>query len=181
MQKHVLVILADGFEEIEAIAPIDLLRRAGLDVTVAGLDKTVIKGAHGITITCDTTVGEIHLRPYDAVVLPGGLPGTNNLLNSDLTLEIVSRCYRDNCVVAAICAAPRILDKVGALHNKPFTCYPGVENEISHGSFTDQNIVISDNVITGKSAGTSIEFALAIIDKLVSKEIANQVQDRIVF
>ncbi len=181
MKKRVLIILADGFEEIEAITPIDLMRRAGLDVLIAGLSKREIKGAHGITIACDTTVAEIHLQPFDAVVLPGGFPGTSNLLNSDMVLEIVRNNYRENSVTAAICAAPQILDKSGVLNNKPFTCYPSVQEQISHGTFTNEPVVISGNVITGRAAGSSIEFGLSIIASLLGQNSADEVKQKIVF
>lgn len=181
MKKRVLIILADGFEEIEAIAPIDLLRRAGLDVLVAGLTKKNISGAHGISLSCEAVVSDIHLQPFDAVVLPGGNPGTSNLLNSDMVLEIVHNNHRENNLTAAICAAPQILDKAGILTGKQFTCYPGVEEKITHGTFVNEPVVIAGNVITGRSAGSSIEFGLAIIATLLGKKVSEEIQSKIVF
>jgi len=180
MKKSALVILADGFEEIEAITPIDLLRRAGIDVVIAGLDKRKIVGAHGIEITCDTTAQEIHLRPFDAVVLPGGGIGTKNLLGSDLVLEITRSNFRNNNVTAAICAAPMILGETGVLAGQKFTCYPGVESKISHGLFSNESVVVSGNIITARSAASSIEFGLEIINSLLGKTVSDEVKMKIV-
>lgn len=181
MKKRALIILADGFEEIEAITPIDLMRRAEIEVTIAGLGKKEITGAHGITIPCDTTVAEIHLQPFHAVILPGGNPGTTNLLNSDQVLEIVRSNFRENSLTAAICAAPQILDKTGVLNGKSFTCYPGVETNITHGTFKNDPVIVDGNCITARSAGNSVQFGLEIITALVGKSVSDQVKEKIVF
>lgn len=181
MKTKALIILADGFEEIEAITPIDLMRRAGIEVIIAGIGKKEITGAHNITIACETTISEIHLQPFHAVILPGGATGTTNLLNSDQVLEIVKSNWRENSLTAAICAAPKVLDKAGILSNKSFTCYPGVESEITHGTFTNEPVIVDGNIITARSAGNSIQFGLEIIAALLGREASNVVKEKIVY
>lgn len=166
MKKSALIILAPGFEEIEALTPIDLLRRAGITVTIAGINSTEITGAHDITVKCDRIVSELLHHPFDCVILPGGNPGTPNLAKSDAVLEIVSRSHKDNKVIAAICAAPMVLAQASVLNGKKFTCYPGTENEITRGTFENSDLIVDGNVITARSLANSIDFSLAIISQV---------------
>lgn len=181
MKKSVLIILADGFEEIEALTPIDLLRRAGIDVTVAGLNSTEITGAHSITVKTDVELSKVQDQPFDAVVLPGGMPGTNNLNASDIVHKIVRNSYRENKLVSAICAAPLVLSDSGILKDKSFTCYPGFENKITNGNFNDSNIIKDNNIITGKGVGKAIDFSLSIISELINEEKAKEIKEQIVY
>jgi len=181
MRKKVVVILANGFEEIEAITPIDTLRRAGVDVTVVGLTGSVITGAHNITITCDTTLDAIFHQPFDGIVLPGGNPGTTNLSESTKLIEMIYQMNRDNKIIAAICAAPQVLDLSGVLTDKKYTCYPGSEEKIVHGERIDEPVVIDGNIITGRAAGSSLDFSLGIIEELLDAEQSSDISSRLVY
>lgn len=180
MSKTALVILAEGFEEVEALTPIDMLRRAGVTVTIAGLGGTSITGSHDISVQCDATVQDMIHHPFDCVVVPGGMPGTLNLLESHSVLEIINYSHRDNKLIAAICAAPRVLDRAGALSGKEYTCYPGTEVEISHGTYKNAPIVVSGNVITGRAVSNSIEFSMTIISQLLSQKAVDDLAKKIV-
>lgn len=181
MKKSALVILAQGFEEIEAISPIDILRRAGIEVTVAGLDARTIIGAHAIPVEADTTLRECINNTYDAIVLPGGMPGTLNLLNSTEVVDMVERHFRLDKLCCAICAAPRVLDKAGILKEQQFTCYPSVEREITSGTHTEKSVSYSGNIITSRGVGTALDFGLAIVKKLTTEETALKVAQSVIF
>lgn len=181
MKKSVLIILAPGFEEIEALTPIDMLRRAGVSVTVAGINSTEITGAHDITVKCDKEISELIHHPFDGVILPGGNPGTPNLLESDAVLEIVNRSHKDNKVIAAICAAPMVLDKATVLTNKKFTCYPGTEKNIKHGTFSNEKVIIDGNLVTARSLADSIDFSLAVISQLTPEYDCEILKKQIVY
>jgi protein deglycase len=179
--KTVIVILAAGFEEIETITPIDMLKRAGANVQIVGVGGTQITGSHGITVTCDTTVSEIIHQPVDCVILPGGMPGTTNLLESNDVLNIVRSNHRENKLIAAICAAPRILDKAGILEGKEYTCYPSAKSEIIHGIHRNSPVITDGNVITGRAAGSVFDFSNEVISHLFSQDIMREVSDKIVY
>ena len=165
--KKALIILTDGFEETEAIVPIDLLRRAGIDVTVAGLGKREVCGSHNIKVIADAVLG---VDVYDAVILPGG-PGVSTLIDDENVLQTVKRHYDDGRLCAAICAAPKVFEKLGMLENRTWTSYfAGNEAAVLHG-----------NVITAKAAGTSVEFSFEIIKYLLGKEAAQEVVDMIYY
>lgn len=171
----VIVFLADGFEEIEALATVDVLRRAGLEVCTVGVTGQAVTGSHGITVQTDSTQVP-PMNEVQAVVLPGGLPGTTHLDTSPL-VETCLRQIGDDCLLCAICAAPSILGKRGLLCGKHATCYPGYEAKLS-GAITAGNAVEVDrNCITAKGAGVTIDFALAIVAKLLSPEKAKQIGD----
>ncbi len=181
MSKKVVVVLATGFEEIEAFTPIDILRRAGISVTIAGLTSSVVTGSHNITITCDTTLNSILHQSFDAIVLPGGNPGTTNLSESTKLIEMIHQMDRDNKLIAAVCAAPQTLDLAGVLNDKKYTCYPGAEEKIVHGERIDEPVVIDGNVITGRSVGSTLEFALGIVEELLGADISADISSRLVY
>lgn len=180
MQKHVLLILAKGNEEVEALTQVDLLRRTGTKVTVAGLGGTEIKGSHDITIKADISLEQFSGN-FDAVILPGGMPGTTNLAESEPVLKIVREANEMGLLCAAICAAPIVLDRAGVLEGRRFTCYPGVEEKINSGSFCKKTVVQDGNIITSRGVGTAIPFALAIIEYLLGKEESQKMASTIVF
>lgn len=181
MNIKALLILADGHEEIEAITPIDILRRAGIDVTVAGLNKKDITGAHGITTVTDIVLEDFK-GTFDALILPGGMPGTTNLMASEQVLSLVKKTAQSpTTLCAAICAAPRVLSKAGILKNKKFTCYPGVEDHIPEGKHTPEKVVIDENIITSRGVGTAIDFSLAIVEFLVDTYAADLLANKIVY
>ena len=173
----VILFLADGFEEIEALATVDVLRRAGLEVCTVGIGGKRVTGSHGIVVEADVT--ELPpLNNVQAVVLPGGLPGTTHLDASPL----VEQCLRqaaatDSCLLCAICAAPSVLGKRGMLSGKRATCYPGYESELHGATATGNAVEVDGNRITAKGAGVTLAFALAIVARLISPEKAKQIGD----
>lgn len=181
MNINALVILAEGYEEIEAITPIDLLKRAGINVTVAGLNSKEVTGAHGIKTIADTALEDIN-NDFDAIVLPGGMPGTKNLLNSEEVINLVKEISSSpNKLCAAICAAPQVLSKAGILKGKKFTCYPGIESNIPEGKHLSDNVVIDENIITSRGVGTAIDFSLAIVEFLIDTYAADLLANKIIY
>ena len=176
MEKKVIVLLAEGFEEVEAVTPIDYLRRAGLSVTVAALgESTLVTGAHGIPITADSTLKVLvsGVANWDAIVIPGGIPGADNIAANKDALALIQKMATAGKTVAAICASPaRVLAPLGILAGHGFTCYPGMESEVAVAAFRADSVVVDSNLITGRSAGTAGLFSLAIIGALVGKEAA---------
>ena len=179
MSKHAVIILADGFEELEAIAPIDLLRRAGIQVTVLGLHSLDVRGSHDILIKAAMPLDDFS-GPFDALILPGG-PGHKHLLESNKVLEMVRSANSKNILCAAICASPIVLAKAGILANKKATCFPGFEDQLGGAVFVDKKAVVDGNVITSRGAGTAIEFALEIVAYLAGKAALDSVTEKIVF
>jgi protein deglycase len=172
----ILVPLAVGFEEVEAVTVIDLLRRAGLTVTTASLrSQTTVKGAHGVEIQAETTLSDVKGRVFDAVVLPGGMPGTTNLAESPEIGNLIQKHAEKGFLVAAICAAPTVLAKHGLLNGKKATCYPGCEGKMTGARVLAETVVEDGNVITSRGPGTAIPFALKLIERLVGQAKAKEV------
>ena len=155
----VLMILAGGFEETEAIAVADVLRRLNIDVTVAGLDSLEPAGAHGFTVKADALLEKCGGEPYDGVFLPGGMPGATNLLHSEAVLELVRRIDREGGVISAICAAPIVLARAGLLAGRRFTMYPGFEQYLGGMTPTGELAECDGRVVTGKGPGAVFAFA----------------------
>ena len=178
MAKKVLVILADGFEEIEAITQIDVLRRAGLDVKVAGLSAKTISGAHGVRVETDVLLDEYRDTP-DAVILPGGMPGSQNLAESKKVSELIKHVNSAKKLIGAICAAPALaVAPTGILDKKKATCYPGFEKNFSSSvTFSEERVVVDGNVVTSRGPGSALEFALALVQELVGKEKAETLKE----
>ncbi len=173
----VLVPLATGFEEIEAVALIDVLRRAGVVVVVSavGIELTV-QGANGIIIKADNHISEVNIDELDMVVLPGGWGGTDILATDDTVQNILKEMNKKNKSIGAICAAPFALNKAGVL-SKNYTCYPSVEEQIRKDGYSDTNFVVEDgNILTSRGPGTAICFGLEIVKKLVGIEMYNQLK-----
>jgi protein deglycase len=179
MAKTACIVLADGFEEVEAITPIDLLRRGGIEVQVVGLASQEVSGSHNIVIKAD---GIFCIPPFlpDAVILPGG-PGHKKLLNSDIVIEFVKNMFSKGKICAAICAAPTVFGKAGILKGKNVTCFPGYENELNGGASSNQTVVTDGTVITSRGAGTAVPFSLEVISCLTDKETADKVASAIVY
>ena len=173
----VIVFLANGFEEIEALTTVDVLRRAGLTVQTIGVGGVTITGAHGLTVMADCA-GDDFVFAKDtaqAVVLPGGLPGTTNLSASSLVRETLLEAHRQGVMVCAICAAPSILGELGILQGKSATCYPGYEEQLLGAQPTGESVVSDGGCITAKGAGVTVDFALAIVARLVSPQKAREI------
>lgn len=181
MKKTVLVPLADGFEEIEAVTPIDILRRAELDVIVAGVGKKEVTGSRGLKVFADTTIEEFHGLP-DAVVLPGGAQGASNLKRSPAVADLLARMKGEGRLIAAICASPAVvLAGSGVLEGKKATCYPGYEKNFGPGTtFSDARVVVDGRVITSRGPGTAMEFALDLVRALVDDATAERLRAALV-
>ena len=177
---HVLTVLADGFEETEAITFIDLLRRAEIKVTILGLSSLDVTGSHGITLKADALL-ESFSGSFDGIILPGGQPGTTNLAQSGTVLRMVRDAHANGLLCAAICAAPGVLGKSGILRDRLATCYPGSEKNLEGAVLSTQNVVEDGNIITSRGVGTAIEFSLRLISYLSGSEISEKVKKAILF
>jgi len=179
MAKTALVILAEGFEEVEAIAPVDVLRRAGVRVTIAGATDLKVRGSRKIVIEADILLKDLAEIP-DVVILPGGLPGATNLAKSGEVVALVKKMNVKGKLIAAICAAPAaVLAPLGILDGKKATCYPGCETDFSRGTVhSKESVVVDGNIITSQGPGTALEFALTIAAQLVGKEMAENVRGK---
>ncbi|MHB9056038.1 MAG: DJ-1 family glyoxalase III [Paludibacteraceae bacterium] len=176
--KKVFIFLADGFEEIEAIAPIDILRRAEIDVvTVSISDSNIVSGAHGIKVEADQLFTNTDFSFNDLLVLPGGGVGTQNLGAHNELKALLLKQHSEGKQIAAICAAPSVLGQLGILSGKEAISYPGFENQLK-GAIISKNTVVKDkNIITGKGPGVAVSFALKIVETLKGKNIADKVAD----
>ena len=176
----VLVLLADGFEEVEAFFPVDLLRRAGLTVKTVGISGKFATGSHGIRVECDILPEEIDYKDIEAVILPGGLPGTEYLDASPVTNKVLDAVLRRGGHVGAICAAPSILGRRGLLKNKRATCYPGFERELFGADRTRNDAVSTDgNITTARSVGVAKEFAKELVRVLAGEEKMREISETI--
>ena len=173
------MFLADGFEEVEALAPLDILRRANVEVVTLGVTGEYIKGAHNIVVKADKPLSEAELSKIEAVILPGGLGGTNNMDSSDEVKRIVQYAADNNKLVCAICAAPSILGKMGLLDGKDATCYPGFEDSFIGGNYIKQSVVKCDNFITSDGMGSAYKFGLEITKALCGNEVAQKIKEQI--
>ncbi len=171
------MFFAPGFEETEAIASLDVIRRAGLDVRSVGVGSKRITGAHNISVNCDMDAEEATFTGLDGVILPGGMPGTVNLENSERVIEAVDFCALNGKMIAAICAAPMILGKRGVLRGKSAVCYPGFEKYLDSADIPDKFVVTSGNIITAKGMGSAVEFGVEIAAYFKGREFADELRD----
>ena len=169
----IYVFLAEGFEEIEALAPVDVLRRGGIEVKTVGVTGKTVTGAHGIAVSADITVDQITLEGLDGIVLPGGMPGTLNLEANERLCELVRQADRKQLLIGAICAAPSVLGHLGVLNGKRATCFPGFEKELAGATVCDGQVVCDGNIITAKGAGAALDFAFALLCFLTDKQTAD--------
>lgn len=176
----VYVLLGSGFEETEAIVPVDLMRRAGISVLTVGIDGKTVVGGHGIAVQPDITLDEMDLTALEMIVLPGGLGGVASIRASEKALEAVRFAWNNDRYVAAICAAPTILAKLGITHGREVTCYPGCEADMGSAQLTDLAAVQDGKLITGTSAGCAIAFGIQLICALKGPDAANTVAEQIV-
>jgi 4-methyl-5(b-hydroxyethyl)-thiazole monophosphate biosynthesis len=177
----VLLPLAAGFEEVEAVALVDVMRRGGIEVRIAYIDDSlghgkVVIGANGIGVKADTSIKTVISEDFDMMVLPGGWDGTHALAEKPRIIELLKE-FKENKIVGAMCAAPFVLKKAGVLGND-YTCYPGAKDEIDHPGYRDDMKVVTDgNVMTSQGPGTAVCFGLAIVERLVGKESMQAVKD----
>lgn len=177
----IVCFIANGFEEIEALTPVDCLRRCELDVLTVGIGSCIVRGSHGIAVVTDTDDGMFApSEDIDLVILPGGMPGTLNLEANKCVQKTIDYCVEHNIPLAAICAAPSILGHKGLLEGKKAVCYPGFESELLGAEIVDEKVVTDGNIITAKGMGAALEFSYAIIEKLISKECAELLKGAII-
>ena len=180
--KNVCIFLAEGFEECEALLAVDLLRRAGLDVTTAAVGgELAVRSSHGVTVLADADARALAGRDFDAVVLPGGAVGTANLAASDAVADAVRRAAAGGKLVAAVCAAPSVLAGLGLLEGRRATCHPSFEEKMAGAVLTREPVTEDGSFITGRGLGASIPFALALARRLAGAETAEHIAKAIVY
>jgi 4-methyl-5(b-hydroxyethyl)-thiazole monophosphate biosynthesis len=173
----ILVLLAEGFEELEAVTVVDVLRRAEIKVTMAGLKAGPVKSARGVRIVPDTTIDEVNPDHYDMVVLPGGQPGTDNLVADQRVREILVGMQEKDKYTAAICAAPYVLSEVGILAYKCATSYPSFQPKLKAKEvLSGEKVVVDGKVVTSQGPGTAIAFALKLVELFKGKDKAEEIQ-----
>ncbi|MBP3918609.1 MAG: DJ-1/PfpI family protein [Clostridia bacterium] len=173
----VYLFLADGFEEIEALCPLDLLRRAGADIQTVGVTGKTVTGSHNITVTADITADEIVLdRSLEMIILPGGMPGTANLDASGAVHETIRWAAERGVTIGAICAAPMILGKLGYLSGRSAICFPGFEKYLIGANISAKPVVADENFITAKGMGVALPFGLTLVAALFGEETAEELK-----
>ena len=175
--KKVALLLADGFEEVEVVTPVDFLRRAGIQVVISSISGEMVTGSHNIVMKADMTIDGLP-ADLDGIILPGGMPGAANLAQSETVTELLQKMNNNNKLIAAICAAPAlVLDGSGLLEGRSFTCYPGFEKEVTGADFCTERVVQDGNIITSRGPGTAAEFSIALIEYLLGSEAAKAVKE----
>ena len=175
----VYLFLADGFEIIEAMDPLDMLTRAGVEVKTVGVTGDYVTASCGVAVKADISVSEVSYDDIEAVILPGGMPGTVNLENSEAVQDAVDNANVQGAYVCAICAAPSILGHKGILSGKEATAFPVFENDLEGATLSDSYVVTDGNIITARGAGVATEFGLEIVKALVSEEESERVRKTI--
>ncbi len=173
------VLLADGFEMIEALTPVDVLRRAGVEVYTVGMNGKTAKSSHGVSVICDITVEELDISSVENVIFPGGLPGASNLDASPYTDKIIASVCQRGGRLAAICAAPLILGRRGLLSGKRATCYPGFESELKGAILSSDGVVSDGSVTTARGMGVSLKFAEELVSLLLGSDAADRISNAI--
>lgn len=177
----VYIILGKGFEEIEAIAPCDILRRGGVEVKFAGIDTLEVTGGKGITVKADCLVEDMDLEAMELVMLPGGLGGVRSILDCETAMSAVKYAYEKGKYVAAICAAPTILASLGITDGKKATVYPGMEDQMGPALMQYAATAADGKVLTGRAAGAALDFGYLLLEKLKGAEIAEKVRTGMVY
>lgn len=175
----VYLFLADGFEEVEALTPLDMLRRAQIPVATVGIGGEYIRGAHNIVVKADLAPSDVVLDDMTALILPGGMPGTLNLEKSNFVQHAIVYAMERDLTVAAICAAPSILGHAGYLNGRKATCFPGFEDALVGAIVQNDPLVWDGNVLTAKGAGVALDFALALVTRLANAELSAEIRGAI--
>ena len=170
----VYVFLADGFEIIEALAPVDVMTRAGLDVKTVGVTAMTVTSSCGVQVNCDMDINDFDFYNVEAIVLPGGMPGTLNLENNEIVQKAIDNAMNISVPVCAICAAPSILGKMGILNGKKATCFPGFEEYLKGAILTDLPAVRDGNIITSRGAGAAFDFGFLLLSALTDSKTAEK-------
>ena len=180
--SKVYVFVADGFEEVEGLAVVDLLRRADIEtIMISVSDTTDILGAHGIVISADKVFEEVGFEDVDMLFLPGGTTGVKNLRKHEGLCTVLNEFHRERKMIAAICAAPTLLEELGILEGKNATCYRSLKNELVSCNYVDANVVKDENIITSQGFGTAIDLGLALVEYFKGTEVANELQYAVMY
>jgi protein deglycase len=177
--KRVLVPLAEGFEELEAVTIVDILRRAGIEVVVASLAGSPVTGSHGIRLSADTPLAALAEQEFDMIALPGGMPGAEHLRKDPRIAELVRRMHGKGRPVAAICAAPMVLAAAGVLDGRRATSYPGFLDDADRSTVVGDDVVVDRGVITSRGPGTALDFALALVAELAGASVRDAIEARL--
>lgn len=182
MKKKALLVLADGFEEVEALSPFDVLKRAGCDVTLAGLNAKEVKSARGVKVLTDVKINDLK-GDFDAIILPGGGLGAENLSKSEKVNVLIKEMFVQGKLIAAICASPtKVLAPTGILSGKKATCYPSEKDNFPGDvTFVDEPVVVDENVVTSKGPGTALLFGIKLAELLVGKSVATSIKKDMLF
>ncbi len=170
------MFFAQGFEEVEAIAALDVIRRAKIEIKSVGVGAETVTGSHGISVVCDTVADDVIIDGIDGVILPGGMPGTNNLFDSAKVHEAIDYCADNGKLLCAICAAPLILGRKGLLEGREAVCFPGFEDELKGAAVSDKFVCADGNVITAKGMGSAVNFGLAIVGYFKGQAFADDLK-----
>ncbi len=175
----VYVFLADGFEEIEALTTVDILRRAEIETLTVGVGGISVVGSHGIKVSADILDSEAVFSDLEMIILPGGMPGTLNLEACETVNKFIDYSYKNNLWIAAICAAPSILGHKGLLREKRAVCYPGFENHLEGATVCDKQVVVDGKIITARGMGAALDFSIELLSLLKGKDTADKMQEAI--
>lgn len=176
IKMKVAICFAEGYEEIEALAVVDILRRGQVDITMVGLDSAVVVGAHNIAVQMDTTMDACNMDDIDMLILPGGGLGTKNLKACKKLNESLKAFKQQGKWLAAICAAPSVLGVLGLLENEKAVCYPGFEGELVGAEIVPERVVVSGHIITAIGAGAALEFGIKLLHTIKGAEVAEEVK-----
>ncbi len=171
----IAILIADGFEEIEALTPLDVLRRAGLDVRTVAIGSKIAVGSHGIPVICDMEASEVNEKELSTVIFPGGMPGSLNLDASPYADKFINAVLKNGGRIAAICAAPLVLGRRGLLEGKEAICYPGFEEELRGAEISEKSVVTDANITTAKGMGVALHFALELVRLICGEDKANEI------
>jgi len=178
MTRRACVLFVDGFEEIEAVTVVDVLRRAGVQTSMVGVEQRQVTGSHGIAVQMDSVLHDVATSRFDVVILPGGMPGAATLRDSAAVRDFVVGQHDQGAIAAAICAAPMALGRFGLLDGRQATCFPGFEAELTGATFIDAPVVDAGDVVTSRGVGTALDFALALVGRLVDGGSAQALGDK---
>ncbi len=165
MMKKIAVLFRDGFEELEALSVVDVMRRANIECTMVGMDKLEVTSSHQIKISMDCQYDKT-IETYDAVVIPGGMPGAVNLRNDPRVIELIQKFNGDDKIIGAICAGPIVLEKAGVIKGKTVTCYPGFETQLISANYQEALVLKDENIVTGKGPAAALAFAYTLLEAL---------------
>lgn len=172
------IFLADGFEECEALVPVDILRRADVEIKTVGIGSNVITGAHGIKVVCDTVNKDLNFENLEGIILPGGMPGTLNLEKDQTVQKAIDYCAENNLIIAAICAAPSILGHKNLLNGKKATCFPGFEKDLLGATICNEPVVSDGYFITSCGAGAAFQFGFKILSLIKGDVFAEKLSQQ---